>query len=103
MGLAYMAVEVRSGRLGGAREGGFFGGQLLHDLGPAEVLREIVDLDDVLAQRFLALPLRALFRRQNAFLSGGNGNVDSRMAVELAGFDGFAHLPVDRLAGDSGE
>src|SRR6267154_2618918 len=102
MGLAYMAAEVRSGRLGGAREVGFFAGQLFHDLGPAEVLREIVDLDDVLTQCFLALPLRALFRRQDVLLSGGSSNVDSRMGLELASLDGFAQLPVDRLAGDRG-
>src|SRR5712671_1463867 len=101
MGLAYMAVEVRSSRLGGARERGFlFGGEFLRDLGPAEVLRKIVDLDGVLAQRFLALPLHILFRRQNVFLSGRNSDIDPRTRLELAGLDGLAQLPLDRLAGD---
>src|SRR6185312_2075825 len=52
-----------SGRLHCVRE--LLLAELLHDLGAAEILREVVDLDHVLAQRFLALPLSELIGRNN--------------------------------------
>src|SRR3954465_13662963 len=69
----------------------FFRSQALDGFGAAEVLREIVDLDDLLAQRFLALPLGDLFRGEDGI----------RIVVTLLAR--LAQLAVDRLARDGGD
>src|SRR3954471_2665029 len=69
----------------------FFRSKALHGFGAAKVLREIVDLDDLLAQRFLALPLGELFRGEDGI----------RVVVTLLAR--LAQLAVDRLARDGGD
>src|ERR1700741_3894938 len=64
---------------------GFFG-ELFQDFRAAEILREVVDLDYLLAQRFLALPQRELL------------SADRRPRVGGAGLLRLAQLLVDRLA-----
>src|SRR3954469_22920145 len=90
-----------SGRLG--RGDRIFAGELLVDLGAAEVLREIVDLDDVPAQRFLVLPAGALFAGNDVLLLRHDGRLDAGAGDEPAALHGLAQLLLDRLAGDGGE
>src|SRR3954466_14647144 len=91
-----------SGRLGSAGERSFFGGEFFDDLRAAEVLREIIDLDDLLAQGFLAMPLLDLFAREDAEVAGRNGYVEARTNLEFPGAHRIPQLLVDRLAGDIG-
>src|SRR3954462_12988924 len=69
----------------------FFRSQALDGFGAVEVLREIVDLDHLLAQRFLALPLGELFRGEDGI----------RVVITLLAR--LAQLAVDRLARDGGD
>src|SRR2546430_4070893 len=53
-------------------------GESFDDLGPAEVLRKVVDLDHVLAQRFLPLPERVFLGRDDSRISCRRDEVDAR-------------------------
>src|SRR3989337_2069600 len=95
-----MAWPLMSGGLGVCR---LFVAELCQDFGAAEVLREVVDHDDALAQRLLSLPLRVLLGGDDAALARELRRVGARARLEGAGLDRFAELPLDRLAGHRGE
>src|SRR5690606_28118018 len=78
------------------------GGELLERLGPAVVLREVVDLDDRAAQGLLALPAREILLADDARLEGGLAEVLARARLDDALAHRLAQPLVDRLAGDAG-
>src|SRR5512138_2279722 len=94
MGLAYM-----SGCLGC----GSFWRMPLRELGAAEVLREVVHLDHVLAQRFLALPEGKFLGRDDLVLKRQGAQVDTRLNDDLPLLHRLAQLLVHRLAGEGGK
>src|SRR5687768_683169 len=73
------------------------------DRGAPEVLREVVDLDDLLAQDFLAAPLGVFIGRDDVVLFCSQSYVASRARRDLALLQRLAQLLVDRLAGDRRE
>ena len=56
---------------------------LLDDLGAAEILGEIVDLDDLLAQRLLVLPLRVFVGRDDSLVARLRDDVGAGAGDEL--------------------
>src|SRR4051794_31921111 len=77
--------------------------QLLGELGAAEVLREIIDPDHLLAERFLACPLRVLVGRDDALVACRGREVHALDENHLALLQRLAQLGLDGLAGDAGD
>ena len=75
----------------------------MDQLGAAEVLREVVDLDHALAQRFLLLPLRVFICGDEALVLGREADVGARMHHHFAFLHCLAQLLIDRFAGDGGD
>src|SRR3974390_1245953 len=94
MDLAYMSGRLRRRGLLGVPG---------RELGAAKIRREIVHLDHVLAQRFLALPERELFRRNDLLFLSDRSHLDTWLRNDLSFLDGLAQLLVHRLAGEGGE